>query len=67
MINDLLFNWLDCWKYVDDSTVTKTIPRNSGNNLQEILDEIHDWTIRNKIKLNASKSKELIFDFSKEK
>ena len=45
MINDLLFNWSDRWQYVDDRTVTETIPRNCCSNLQELVNEISDWTI----------------------
>ena len=45
--------------------MSETIPRSCGSNLQELVNEIHDQTIQNKMKLNVSKYKQLIFDFSK--
>ena len=67
MINDLSSSWADRWKYVDDTTFTESVPRNSDSGLQNLVKEINDWTIQNKMKLNASKCKELIVDFTKDR
>lgn len=67
MINDLLTEWPDRWKYVDDSTVTESISPHCSSNLQELVDYIHDWTVANNMKLNIAKCKEMVIDFSKEK
>ena len=34
-------------EYVDGSTVAETTPRNFDSNLQNLVNEIYDWTIRN--------------------
>ena len=40
MINDLLANWKDRWKYVDDTTTTETIGPDCNSNLQELVNYI---------------------------
>ena len=67
MINDLLENWNDCWKYVDDTSVSECVEPSSASNLQEVVNYISTWTNNNNMKLNISKCKELIIDFSKDK
>ena len=67
MINDLLTDWPDRWKYVDDCTVTESISPGRNNNLQDLVDYIFDWSVANKMKLNVTKCKEMVIDFSKEK
>ena len=34
MINDLLVDWNDKWKYVDDSSVSETLSRNQSSNFK---------------------------------
>ena len=67
MVNDLLTEWPDRWKYVDDCTVTESIPPHCNSNLQDLVDYIYNWTIANNMKLNVDKCKEMVIDFSKEK
>ena len=67
MINDLLENWNDRWKYVDDTSVSECVEPSSASNLQEVVNYISTWTNNNNMKLNISKCKELIIDFSKDK
>ena len=67
MINDLLTDWPDRWKYVDDCTVTESISPGRNSNLQNLVDYIFDWSVANKLKLNVTKCKEMVIDFSKEK
>jgi hypothetical protein len=67
MINDLLSEWPDRWKYVDDCTLTECIPPHIKSNLQDLVDYICNWTIANNMKLNVDKCNEMIIDFSKEK
>ena len=67
MINDLLTDWPDRWKYVDDCTVTESISPGRNSNLQNLVDYIFDWSVANKMKLNVTKCKEMVIDFSKEK
>ena len=67
MINDLLTQCDDRWKFVDDCTVAESISHNCNSNLQNIVNDINIWAIQNKMKLNVSKCKELIVDFSRDK
>ena len=67
MINDLLTDWNNRWKYVDDSTITESVTPDTNSTLQELVDIIYKWTIANNRKLNISKCKELIIDFAKDK
>ena len=67
MINDLLDEWPDRWKYVDDSTAAESVMPDCNSKLQDLVDYIYNWTVKNNMKLNVTKSKEMVFDFSKEK
>ena len=48
MINDLtvpsIFNM---WKYVDDTTVSESIPKGQQSKSQEAIDAIYDWSKEN--------------------
>ena len=61
MINDLLVDWTDRWKYVDDSSVSETISRKQVSNFQTILDGIKLWCVRNNISLNPHKCNPRLF------
>jgi hypothetical protein len=67
MINDLLADWKDRWKYVDDTTTTETIGQDCNSNLEELVYYIDNWTTSNNMKLNIGKCKELVIDFAKKK
>ena len=65
MINDLLTDWPDRWKYVDDCTVTESISPGRNSNLQDLVDCIFYWSVANKMKLNVTKCKEMVIDFKR--
>lgn len=66
MINDLETN-LPIYKYVDDCTIYEIVSRSSPNSsLQSNIDTINDWTERNNMRLNVSKTKELRVSFLKD-
>ena len=67
MINDLLEDWQDRWKYVDDTNATECIRPNCPSHLQDVVNDVTTWTINNNMKLNISKCKELIIVFAKDK
>ena len=67
MINDLLTNYRDRWKYVDDSTLSETLTRDQPSSLQSILDGINQWCGENDMLLNIKKCKELLVCFWKNK
>ena len=67
MINDLLTDWKNRWKYVDDTSTAETIGPDCNSNLQDLVNYIVTWTKNNNMKLNVEKCKELIIDFAKKK
>ena len=64
MINDLKVDALT-WKYVDDTTVCQTIPRDSLGNVQHAVTAVEDWSRSQRMQLNADKCKEMVIDFKK--
>ena len=67
MISDLLDDWRDRWKYVDDTNATECIRPICPSYLQYVVNDVTTWTINNNMKLNISKRKDLIIDFAKDK
>ena len=66
-INDLqkeLQNTL-CVKYVDDSTIASFASDPQDDNMQEAFQEVEKWCENNQMKLNESKTKEILFNLSK--
>ena len=59
MINDLLTEWPNRWKFVDDCTVTESIPSHDNSNLQELVDYIYNWSNENNMKFNVAKCEEM--------
>ena len=64
MINDLQTK-CDSYKYVDDTCIVYTGSDSQAPNLQEAADAAYLWIIQNDMKINKSKTKELVIDFSK--
>jgi hypothetical protein len=64
MINDL---HTDCptIKYVDDTTIYHVSNEANDNSLQTAVNTAVDWSNRNSMKINASKTKEMMICFSK--
>ena len=67
MINDLLIDWSDRWKYVDDSTFAERVTSTESNELQDLVNVIYNWCEVNNMKLNIDKCKEMVIDFAREK
>ena len=65
MVNDLKTLESDSWKYVDDLTISKVIPKHTQSNMQHELDYISNWCDRNYMKLNPKKCKELRVNFQR--
>ena len=63
MINDLKLTDITHWKYIDDTTVSETIPRNGTSQIQSGANELEMWNLQNKFQLNVQKCKELLFQF----
>ena len=67
MINDLLIDWRDRWKYVDDSTFAERVTSTECSELQDLVNVIYNWCEVNNMKLNIGKCKEMVIDFAREK
>jgi hypothetical protein len=68
MINDLLVDWNDTWKYVDDSSVSENRSRNQVSKFQTIPDSIRHirlWCVRSNMSLKPPKCKEILVCFWK--
>ena len=63
MINDLKVEALT-WKYVDDTTIAESIPRNTVGDVQTTVSSVEAWLQANRMELNADKCKEMIIDFT---
>ena len=64
MINDLEVDALS-WKYVDDTTIAKTITRGLTSDVQSAVSAVEGWSIENRMELNAVKCKEMRIDFKR--
>lgn len=64
MINDLKVD-APTWKYVDDTTISQTIPRGFLDDVQRVVTAVEDWSHSQLMQLNADKCKELVIDFKK--
>ena len=65
MINNLDPQSVDRWKFVDDTTISETVSKNSASNIQTAVDYVQNWSSDNRLKLNELKCKELVIDFSR--
>jgi len=60
MIDDLNGSGCDIYKYVDDNTITEIGHSSSTSRMHEYLDNLLLWTQENDMKINISKTKELL-------
>ena len=51
------------WKYVDDLAISEVVPARATSTLQSELDALNSWAVKNNIKLNPKKCKELTVYF----
>ena len=65
MINDFRIHDVRTWKYVDDTTIAETVPRDGHNDVQRAVTAVEDWSRDNHMQLNADKCKEMIIDFKR--
>ena len=63
--HDLRIHDVRTWKYVDDTTITETIPRDGHSDVQLAVAAVEDWSCDNHMQLNADKCKEMIIDFKR--
>ena len=52
------------WKYVDDTTTSEVTKKGQHSEAQGIGNEVVNWSIRNRVKLNTDKCKELRISFT---
>ena len=65
MIDDLR-TLVPTYKYVDDTTLYKVTNDVENTDLQEAVDEIANWSKMNFMKLNTTKTKEMLISFCRE-
>ena len=64
MINDLKFQDVSSWKFVDDTTISEVVQSKANSHVQNAVTHVEMWSAENKLQLNAKKYKELIIDFN---
>ena len=64
MVSDLHTEVKDT-KYVDDTTLVEVCTHGEDSQMQLALDEICQWCDKNQLYLNASKTKEMLINFSR--
>ena len=64
MINDLTVGNASIWKYVDDTSTSEVIEKGHRSEAQGVVNEVVNWLIRNRVKLNTDKCKELRISFT---
>ena len=64
MINDLIVSTASIWKYLDDTTLSEVIKNGQHSEAQGIVNEVENWSIRYRVKLNTDKCKELCISFT---
>ena len=67
MINDLRVPNVPTWKYVDDTSIAETVPKEALSNAQAAVTSVEVWSRVNHMQLHPRKCKELIVDFSRDK
>ena len=69
MINDLRVSNVDIdhWKYIDDTSISEIVGRDSATTIQNAVDGVQTWYTENELQFNTSKCKQLRFPFSKSK
>ena len=55
---------ISIWKYVDYTTTSEVIKKGQYSEAHGIVNEIVNWSIRNRVKLNTDKCKELRISFT---
>ena len=53
------------WKYVDDATISQSIPRGSLCDVQHTVTAVEVWSWSQRMQLNADKCREMVIDFKK--
>ena len=60
LINDLKSTEVQLDKYVDDVTATETLGKDELSNMQQVLDDVHNWSTNNHMNINVKKTKEML-------
>ena len=56
------------YKYVDDSTISEIIEKStSKSSIQETVNETVEWTKRNDMRINATKTHEMTINFQRDR
>ena len=64
-INTLLYKYTTLWKYVDDTTLVKSVSKNETSYMELRVDELVWQSEADGFQLNESKCKELTISFSR--
>jgi hypothetical protein len=65
MIEDIKVTNTDLWKYVDDTTINKSVEKGEISDIQSAVDELLEMSNRSKFQLNERKCKEIRISFAR--
>ena len=65
MINYLAADHDQRWKFVDDTSVFEVCSKGEEGNMRSLVNKICSWCLKNDMKFNHSKSKDMIVLFAK--
>ena len=66
MVNNLVVDHDRRWKFVDDTSVSEVINKNEMGKMQCLVNDINAWCMKNDMKLNQTKCKDMIISFALE-
>ena len=59
MINDLKFQDVSSWKFVDDTTISEIVQKAGNSHVQNAVTHVKNFSAENRLQLNAKKCKDL--------
>ena len=65
-VNDLVVDHDRRWKFVDDTSVSEVINKNEMGKMQSLVNVINTWCMKNDMKLNQTKCKDMIISLALE-
>ena len=53
------------WRYVDDTTISKTVAKRELSNAQRTTERVVQWSLENRVQLSTDKCQEIRISFTK--
>ena len=60
IINDLKFQDVSCWKFVDDTIISEVVQSKANSHVQNAVTHVENWSAENKLQLNVVKHQNIL-------